>query len=84
MEVGYALQERKPVIPLRFDSSQYGDEIRLDLSRRDYIDISSGIESSRQRLKNALELQRLKSSVRSKVKGCRDDTANDTSGYLCV
>ena len=60
MEVGYALENRKPVIPLRLDDAQFGDEIRLDLSRRDYIDLSQGVESARQRLKNALELQRLK------------------------
>lgn len=37
-EIALAIDEKKPVIPLKLDDGQYNDEVRFDLINSDYID----------------------------------------------
>lgn len=41
-EVGVALYENKPIIPIKLDSSRYNSEIKFDLINLDYVDLTDG------------------------------------------
>lgn len=41
-EVGVALYENKPIIPIKLDNSKYNSEIKFDLINLDYVDLTDG------------------------------------------
>ncbi len=41
-EIGVAIYENKPIIPVRLDDAKYNSEIKFDLINLDYIDVKGG------------------------------------------
>ena len=41
-EIGVAIYENKPIIPVRLDNAKYNSEIKFDLINLDYIDVRGG------------------------------------------
>lgn len=44
-EIGVAIYENKPIIPVRLDNAKYNSEIKFDLINLDYIDVRGGSPS---------------------------------------
>lgn len=44
-EIGVAIYENKPIIPVRLDNAKYNSEIKFDLINLDYIDVRGGSSS---------------------------------------
>lgn len=59
-EIGIAVDNKLPIIPIRLDHSPYSDAVRFDLTNLDYIDLTA--PEKRERM-----LARLKSSLRKKL-----------------
>lgn len=59
-EIGIAVDNKLPIIPIRLDHSQYSDAVRFDLTNLDYIDLTAPEKMERM-------MARLKSSLRKKL-----------------
>lgn len=65
-EVGVALYENKPIIPIKLDNSKYNSEIKFDLINLDYVDLTDGNISD-------FQYDRLVKALKSK---CRNEEKN--------